>query len=186
MLKKLVTSSAILLLALTGACGGDSATSDPVATDDTTGESSDSEALTKEEFIEQGDTICLALSMASEEVEPPDSPEGMPLYLTELVGQAEEALRQFELLEPPADGQDVHESLIEALSASIATVEGAITAYENGDQVTGGDLLAQATDEGDAADEELQAYGFEQCGSVAPAEEGDAPADGEESSEPAE
>ena len=186
MLKKLGTTFAIVLLALAGACGGDSDTSDTAATDDTAEDGSDSESLTKAEFIEQGDTICLALSMASEEVEPPDSPEGMPLYLTELVGQAEEALRQFELLEPPADGQDVHESLILALGTSIATVEGAITAYENGDQVTGGDLLTQAAEEGDAADEELQAYGFEQCGKLAPAEEGDAPAEGDGSSEPAE
>ena len=186
MLRKLGTTFAILLLALAGACGGDSDSSDPVATDDTSEESSESDALTKEEFIEQGDTICLALAMASDEVEPPDSPEGMPLYLTELVGQAEEAQRQFELLEPPADGQDVHQSLILALGTSIATVEGAITAYENGDQVTGGDLLNQAAEEGDAADEELQAYGFQQCGKLTPAEEGDAPAEGDGSSEPAE
>ena len=170
MLKKLMTSSAVLLLALAGACGGDSETSDPGATDGTTGESSDSEALTKEEFIEQGDTICLALSMASEELEPPDSPEGMPRYLTELVGRSEDALRELKLLEPPADGEDVHESLIAALSRSIATLEGAITAYENGDQVTGGDLLVQATEEGDAASEELQSYGFQECGRLAPVE----------------
>lgn len=185
MLKKLSALLALLSLVVAGACGDDTDTTDPVATDDTSGESEDENRLTKDEFIEQGDTICLALSMASQEVEPPESPEGMPLYLTELVGQAEAAYEQFELLEPPEDGEDVHQSLLEALSTSIATVEGAITAYENGDSVTGGDLLTQATEEGDAADQELQAYGFQECGKLTPVEEGEAPAGGE-GSEPAE
>lgn len=183
MLRKLSALIALLSLVVAGACGGDTDTTDPAATD-TTDESESEDRLTKEEFIEQGDTICLALSLAGEEVEPPESPEGMPLYLTELVGQAEEAYRQFELLEPPEDGEDVHRSLLEALSTSIATVEGAITAYENGDTVTGGDLLAQATDEGDAADQELQAYGFQECGSESPVEEAEPPADDEVSGPP--
>lgn len=183
--KKLSALLALLFLVVAGACGGDTDTTDATATNDTAGESENGDRLTKEEFIEQGDTICLALSLASQEVEPPDSPEGMPLYLTEIVGQAEAAYAQFELLEPPEDGEDVHQSLLDALGTSITTVEGAITAYENGDGVTGGDLLTQAAEEGDAADEELQEYGFQECGTLTPVEEDEAPADGE-GSEPAE
>ena len=165
MRKHLVALFALLSLLAFAACGGDAADNDAASTDDEVSESASGETLTKEEFIEEGDTICGALSAAGETVQPPDSPEGMPVYLTELVGQAEEAHKQFGDLSPPEDGEEVHQAILDALSTSIATVKGAITAYENGDGVTGGDLLVQATEEGNAADEEAQAYGFTECGS---------------------
>lgn len=165
MRRKLTVLFALLSLFAIGACGDDGGDGDAASTDDDTTEAASGDTLTKEEFIEEGDTICGALDAASETVQPPDSPEGMPVYLTELVGQAEEAHKQFGELSPPEDGEEVHQALLDALSTSIETVKGAITAYESGDSVTGGDLLNQATEEGNAADAEAQAYGFTECGS---------------------
>lgn len=193
--KKLIALFALLSLFALGACGDNADDADTSATDDDTSESA-ADTLTKEEFIEEGDTICAALQAASDTVEPPDSPEDAPVVLTELVGQAEEAQKQFSELSPPADGEDVHQALLDALSTSIETVNGAITAYESGDSVTGGDLLTQATEEANAADAEAQAYGFSVCGSeddagateepADPSQLEEQPAEGEETEEPAE
>lgn len=164
MRKKLIALFALLSLFTIGACG-DNADETDTATDDSTSEAASGDTLTKEEFIEEGDTICAALEAAGETVEDPQSPEDYPVILTEHVGQAEEAHKQFAELKPPADGEDVHQALLDALGTSIETVKGAITAFESGDTVTGEDLLRQASEEGDAADEDAQAYGFTECGS---------------------
>ncbi|HUR49052.1 MAG TPA: hypothetical protein VMY88_05920 [Acidimicrobiales bacterium] len=176
MRKKLIALFALLSLFAIGACGDNADDTDAASTDDTS-EAASGDTLTKEEFIEQGDTICAALEAAGETVEDPQSPEDYPVVLTEHVGQAEEAHKQFAELKPPADGEDVHQALLDALGTSIETVKGAITAFEGGDTVTGEDLLSQASEEGNAADEEARAYGFTECGSEDEAGETEEPAD---------
>lgn len=174
---KLIPLFALLSLLAIGACGEGA---DDDAASNNTGEAASSDTLTTEEFIEEADTICGALDAAAETVQPPDSPEGMPVYLTELIAQAEEAHKQLSELSPPEDGKTVHQALLEALSTSIETRKGAITAYESGDSVTGGDLIVQADTEADAADQDAQAYGFTECGS----EDDDAAAGEEEPADP--
>lgn len=179
MRKKLIALFALLSLFALGACGDNADDTDTASTDDETSESASGDTLSKEEFIEEGDTICAALEAAGATVAAPESPEDYPVILTEHVGQAEEAHKQFGELKPPADGEEVHQALLDALGTSIETVKGAITAFEGGDTVTGEDLLAQANEEGKAADEEAQAYGFTECG-----DDDDAEGDTEEPADP--
>ena len=157
---------ASLSLVAAGACGDNA---------DNAGDDSSESAggqLTEEEFIEEGDKICRDLGTATGEVEPPAEEADFARYLTEVRGEAEAARETWELLEPPDDGEEIHQSMLDQLSKAIETVNGAITAAEAGDTVTAGDLLREADDAGDALDSELQAYGFEQCGRANTAEEG--------------
>lgn len=154
---------AVVSLAAAGACG-DEDTSD--ARDDTS-----ESRLTKAEFIERGDAICGELSVATGTVETPADETDFARYLTEVRGHAEAARESWELLEPPADGDEIHQSILDQLSNAIETVNGAITAAESGDTVTAGDLLREADEAGDAVDAEAQAYGFKECGKDAADEE---------------
>ena len=155
---------ALLSLAAAGACGDDADTTD--------GDSAAGDQLTKAEFIEQGDAICAELSVATGELEPPADETDFARFLTEVRGEAEAARESWELLEPPADGEDVHQALLDQLTSAIETVDGAIAAAESGDTVTAGDLLSEADEAGDAVDAEAQAYGFQQCGKDEAAEDG--------------
>lgn len=156
---------ALLSLAAAGACGDDASPGDD------SGESAGGQ-LTKEEFIEQGDAICGELGVATGNVETPADETDFARYLTEIRGEAEAAREEWELLEPPDDGEEIHQAMLDQLSRAIEAVNGAITAAEAGDTVTAGDLLQQADAEGDAIDAEAQAYGFQECGKANTAEEG--------------
>lgn len=177
--KKLAALLILLPLLLAGACADAADDGDSVASDDSA-ESASADRLTKAEFLAEGDQICGTLAAADSTVNPPDSPEGMPDYLAELIGHAQEAQQAFEKLSPPSDGEGVKASLVGALGTRIEVLDGASTAYESGDGVTGGDLITQADQEWHAADDEAQAYGFSECGKA-----GDADADEEEPSDPA-
>lgn len=169
MRRTLTVLFAILSLAAAGACGDDAGTND--AGGDDSSESA-GDQLTKEEFIEEGDAICSELSVATGNVETPADETDFARYLTEVRGHAESAREQWELLEPPSDGEEVHEAVLNQLDSALEAVNGAITAAESGDTVTAGDLLREADEAGDAVDAEAQAYGFQECGKDNAAEEG--------------
>lgn len=158
---------AVLSLAAASACGGG----------DTDANGDDSSAsgggqLTKAEFIERGDAICSELSVSTGSVETPSDETDFARYLTEVRGHAEASRESWELLEPPTDGEDVHQAVLDQLTTAIESVDGAIAAAESGDTVTAGDLLQQADEAGDAVDAEAQAYGFQECGKDNAEEEG--------------
>src|SRR5687768_13071829 len=75
----------------------------------------DEETLSKEEFIEQGDAICAGLTESTQAVDAPETEDDLADYLTELLGQAEEARDEFAALSPPEDGEEVHQELLDAL-----------------------------------------------------------------------
>ena len=177
--KKLAVLLMLLPLLAAGACADAADDGGSVASDDSA-DSANENNLTKAEFLAEGDQICGTLAAADSTVDPPDSPEGMPDYLAELISHAQEAQRAFEKLSPPSDGEDVKAHIVGALGTRIEVLEGASTAYENGDGVTGGDLITQADQEWHSADDEAQAYGFSECGKT-----GDAGGDEEEPSDPA-
>ena len=157
---------ALVSLAAAGACGNEADTTADDSADSAEGR------LTKEEFIEQGDAICSELSLATGRVEAPADETDFARYLTEVRGEAETARESWEQLEPPADGEDVHQAVLDQLTNAIESVDGAITAAESGDTVTAGDLLREADEAGDAVDAEAQAYGFTECGKDNAEEEG--------------
>lgn len=102
------------------------------------------DALSKEEFIAQGDYIDRAIEIASTTRD------------------------DFDELSPPDDGEDVHAALVEALDAGIAGLEEAKTAAEERMDlgVIGG--FTEAGDAVDAASDEAREYGFEVCSSESP------------------
>jgi hypothetical protein len=145
-----------LLLAFVplAACGGD---------DDDGGGGGD--ALTKAEFIEQGDAICEAASDDGEDLEEPDAEDAEDLsrFLGDAIEVIDGARQEFEDLDPPADGEEVYELEVEALRDSVEVLEDAKAAADDDDVAEARRIVTEADPEADAR-EPLQEYGFEVCG----------------------
>ena len=121
----------------------------------------------KEDFIADGDRICLDLRRDTDAVEQPapTAPiQELSAYLEELTRIAERALEDFEALEAPEDDQALKDRMTETLQAQIDQVEEASAAAEGGDAEAAGEALRRSEETGDEIDAELQRYGFEECG----------------------
>jgi hypothetical protein len=121
----------------------------------------------KEDFIAEGDRICLDLRRDTDAVEEPAPTEPiqeLSAYLDELTPMAERALEDFEALEAPDDDQDVKDRATEALQAEIDRVEEASAAAQRGDAAAAGEALRKSEEASDETDAELQRYGFQECG----------------------
>lgn len=122
------------------------------------------DALTKPEFIAQGDAVCAQLAADSRAITPPQDEAGFSAYFVELRAVTEAARADLAALNPPEDGVPVQTALVDAIDTFITTAEGAAEAAEAGDTVTAGDLAQQATEEAQAAAEVASGYGFQDCG----------------------
>ena len=123
-----------------------------------------SDALSKEEFISQGDAVCAQLDTDAEALEAPTDEDDFGSYLTDLADLAKGAREELAALDAPEDGVEVRDALLEAIDTSVGSIEEAADAADDGATVGAGDLAAQAAEEGSAADEQLQDYGFQECG----------------------
>lgn len=139
----------VALTTLVVACGGDGGTAE----------------LSSAAFVREGDAVCADLEEAADAIEEPADESDFARYLRALLAAGADAHAAFEDLDPPADGDEVHRALLGSLDAMLEGLDGAATAAEGGDTVTAEDLLSQAAADGEAADEQARAYGFEVCGS---------------------
>lgn len=145
MRRSLAVAATVLGLSVLPACGG-------------------GDSLSKEDFLAQGDAICTQLDTETGEVAEPTSEQEFGPYIEQIVVFAEQAREDFSALSPPGDGEQVQEELVGALDVSIENARGAVTAADEGDTVTAGDLLTQAAEAGEAANEAAREYGFQACG----------------------
>jgi len=153
-MRSLRAATVLLVLALVplAACGDD---------DDGGGE-----ALTKAEFLEQGDAICRAAAEDGEDLDAPESnTEDLSRYLTEAQELLTDAAEDFEALQPPADGVEVQRLYLAALRDTVDVLDEAKAASEDGDLQKALGIVQEADPQAEAR-EPLQAYGFEVCGSA--------------------
>lgn len=148
MTKFIAAAIALLCLVPLAACGDD-----------------DSGALSKAEFIEQGDAVCGGLTKSTGAIAEPTSNEEVSAYLTDTIALAKEARADMAALTPPADGEDIHQALLDAIDGAIAAAEEAVAAADEGDFEKMTALLDDASTAGDEADADADAYGFKECGS---------------------
>ena len=171
MLRKLTVLFALLSLAVAGACGDE-------PDNNNSNDSASGEQLSKAEFIEQGDAICGEFEAAASQIETPTDEADLARYLKDVRAPAEAARESWELLQPPEDGEQVHQALLDQLTTGLDALNGAISAAEAGDTVTAEDLLSEADRAGDPVDAQVEAYGFQKCGKDE-ADQGEGPEGGE-------
>lgn len=137
----------VLLLPALAACGDDEA-----------------EALSHDEYVEQGDAICARLT---EETDALDQPTDLPsavTFLDESLPLARAAREDFAELAAPDDAEEVREALLSSIDVSIDAAGRARDAAANDDQAGVEAALAEATEAGAASDPVAQEYGFVECG----------------------
>ena len=128
------------------------------------------DALSKEEFIAEGDAICRSFEEEGRALSTPASVEEVPAYLDEAIALARSTREDFAELDPPDDGEDVRDGFTSALDAGIASLEEAKAAAEAGEQEG---VVASLQEAGQAitqANARARQYGFEHCGREVTAE----------------
>ena len=173
----------LLVAVVIGACGGDddsgkesgdSTTSGTTGVESTTADSTSSDAppsdggpITRDEFIELADAICLANNGQQDalqvELDAATSPEEAAVVYDELAALSERAVADVTALPRPEGDEATIDELVELQSQGVAFVRDLAAAVRANDQATGEDLIAQLqtlTTQADAADAE---FGFQAC-----------------------
>ena len=153
-------TAALLVLASVGsitACGDDD--------DDGGGGGSGSggsEQLSKAEFIEQADDICKDFTDATEDLTDPEEEDEVLPYLEDALELLDETESKFAALDPPADGEEVHEAQLGTIREFQRLFNEARDLAEGGD-VPGAIALLDGADPGAESDELVKDYGFKDC-----------------------
>src|SRR5687768_17046295 len=109
----------VLLLGLLAGCGD-----------------AEADALSKEEYIEQGDARCEELNEELEGIAEPESADDIAPALERMGGLFEDFRSDLAELEPPDDAEELHQDFLDTVDKAIETVDKAGTAAEDGDMET--------------------------------------------------
>lgn len=124
--------------------------------------------LSKEEFIQQADSICREAEERTERIEPPRTPEGLADFVDEAERITGELLADLRELEPPDEGRETIDRLLQRIEDALATLPELKEAAQNraASRIQElGQELQQASSE---ANEIAQGYGLEICGRTQP------------------
>jgi len=151
-MRRLGSVLALALLVVVG-CGSSSKSS---------GSSANAGALSKADFIAQGDALC-----KDAESKTPKDPTGtdaksmadyMGAGITVITGVHD----KFAALQAPSDAQQLQKDFIAELDTALAASKSAKAKFDAGDVQGGIDLLQKAPDT-TTADKALKDYGFKEC-----------------------
>lgn len=126
------------------------------------------DGLSKEEFIQEADAICREAEKRTEEIEPPRTPEALAEFVDEAERITGELLADLRKLEPPEEGRETIDNLLQRIQDALDTLpqlkEAAQTRAASRIQELGQELQ-QASSE---ANEIAQGYGLQVCGRTQP------------------
>lgn len=127
------------------------------------------EGLSKEEFIRQADEICTEAEEKTEQIEPPRTPEDLAEFVDEAERVTDELLGDLRELEPPEEGREAIDRLLQRIQDALDTLpelkEAARTRAAGRIQELGRELQDASSEANDIAQE----YGLEVCGRTQPA-----------------
>lgn len=125
----------------------------------------DGGALSKDEYIAQGDALCQQFMDETEALGEPSTVQELITMMDAAIDLADETHAGFSDLEPPPDGESVHERLLSSLEESTDKMREARDHAADGDQAGFTAAVDEAVAIGGASDEPAKDYGFEVCGS---------------------
>jgi hypothetical protein len=171
--RRLVALSAIaiafiLLVLLIRSCGGDDDETpvSPIAGATGTGTAA---ALTAEQFIEEGDAICLEANNGLAEVDSAD-PDASATE-AEILGSELGSLQTL-VLADGEDGTDQLDKFLTALSDQVAALEQRATAADREDDAAVAEFDATIDEAANAASKAAGKFGFEVCGDTSEVSDG--------------
>jgi hypothetical protein len=142
------------ILLIVAACGGDDSSS-----------GSSSEPLTKAEFVEAADAICVEADEKNNALPEPETLEEFPDVLRQGLEIFEEQLDGLRALTPPEEGQETIDRAVVLLGEVNEAVSEAADLFEDGD-LEGAQAQIESLDViGEELDELAADYGLAACGS---------------------
>jgi hypothetical protein len=123
----------------------------------------------KEDFIADGDRICLDLRRDVDAIEVPPAdagPDEAQEYIDQVRPVVEQAKDDFAGVEASSedDGEQLKDDVVATLDDQIAKLDDVDAAIQANDPVAVTNALQQLEERGDDVDAALQRYGFEECG----------------------
>lgn len=163
----------IIVVLLIRSCGDDE--EEPVTPVAGTTGAGGATALSAEDFVDQGDAICLQANTTLAGVDESDP-------AAEASGEAEIIAGQLQQLQtltlaPEEDGQDRLDNFLDALQQQVAAYEEYITALERGDETATAEIEAQLDETAGDAAAAARKFGFEVCGDPEQVDETESPAE---------
>ena len=127
------------------------------------------DGLSKEDFIADGDDLCLDLRRDLDAVQlpaPTAGPEEVQAYLDEVRPIVEQGRRDWDDLEASDedDGEQLKDDVVATLDDQLAKLDDVEAAVQANDAAATQEAVRQLEERGDDTDARLQQYGFEECG----------------------
>jgi cell division septation protein DedD len=148
----------IAVVLLIKSCGGDDDET-PVTPLGASGAAGTS-TITQDEYISQGDAICLDSNTALANVDQSDPTQAAKDEADVVTGE----LQQLQSLPQPDDGTTKLGNFLNALEKQAAAYQDRATAVERGDDATATDLESTIQKAGDDAANSAENFGFKACG----------------------
>jgi hypothetical protein len=128
------------------------------------GATTESQRLTKEEYIAQADAICQEADAKIDAVPEPQSTEELAEYGEQVVEIGQDQLDRLRALEPPQTDEGTINEAYDLLEQQLAIATDLIDAAREDDLEQVQELLAQGEQLNDQADQIAEDYGLTECG----------------------
>ena len=184
--RRLVALSAIavvfiVIVLMIRSCGGDD--EEPVATTPLAGATGleGPTSLTQEDFVAQGDAICVQANTAIAQIDESDALTAA----AEAASAAEGELQGMQALAadtPPDEGQEELDAFLSELQKHYELLQDRVTAVENEDESAQAELDLRVADQESKVAKTARKFGFEDCGDPEAVGETTSSAEGEETS----
>lgn len=122
------------------------------------------QGLSKEEFIEQADEICREAEEATQDLEPPRTPQALGEFVDEAQRITGELLTDLRELGPPEEGEQAVENLLAKIEEAMDLLPEIKDAAENRDSGRIQELGVELQEASSEANEIARDYGLEACG----------------------
>ena len=123
------------------------------------------EELTADEFRQQADDICAEFEGRLDDLGTPESLADLRGFVSDAVPIIEEGNAQLQELDPPDELQEQWDQAMELNNEQLQIVRDLRDAVEEGDQARVQELLQEADDSREEADQLAVDLGLEECGS---------------------
>lgn len=123
----------------------------------------DTETLSLDEYIEQGDALCAAADEEFDALGEPASEEELGSFLEDGLAIYEDLRADLGALAAPEEREEDIDALLGTLDDLIAALDGAATAAADEDEDALDEAFAELDDIDDRADELASELGFEEC-----------------------
>ena len=163
MRRPVILAATVLAALVLAACGGDDSSED--SGDSTTEDATTT--VTRDEFIEMADAICLANEGAQDalraQLDTTGSPEEAAEIYDQLADESEQAVDEISALPRPEGDEATIEELAGIQTEAVVLVRELAEAVRGNDQATGEGLIARLQQNAARADEGDTAFGFQVC-----------------------